>query len=118
MTRQNQFDWPNNFRVSRLIPAVEYINANRQRYLLMQAVNKIVEQYDAIICPNNWGNQSAITNLTGHPAICFPIGYNAQQLPRSITLIGKLYDEASIITVAKAYQNATQWNKEHPALFK
>jgi Asp-tRNA(Asn)/Glu-tRNA(Gln) amidotransferase A subunit family amidase len=118
MTRQNQFDWPNNFRVSRLIPAVEYINANRQRYLLMQAVNKIVEQYDAIICPNNWGNQSAITNLTGHPAICFPIGYNAQQLPRSITLIGKLYDEASIIAVAKAYQNATQWNKEHPALFK
>lgn len=118
MTRQTKFDWPNSFRIARLMPAVEYINANRQRYLLMQAVNKIVEQYDAIICPNNWGNQSAITNLTGHPAICFPIGYNAQQLPRSITLIGKLYDEASIITVAKAYQNATQWNKEHPALFK
>lgn len=118
MTRQTKFDWPNSFRIARLMPAVEYINANRQRYLLMQAVNKIVEQYDAIICPNNWGNQSAITNLTGHPAICFPIGYNAQQLPRSITLIGKLYDEASIITVAKAYQNATQWNKEHPSLFK
>ena len=118
MTRQTKFDWPNSFRIARLMPAVEYINANRQRYLLMQAVNKVVEQYDAIICPNNWGNQSAITNLTGHPAICFPIGYNAQQLPRSITLIGKLYDEASIITVAKAYQNATQWNKEHPALFK
>lgn len=118
MTRQTKFDWPNSFRIARLMPAVEYINANRQRYLLMQAVNKLVEQYDAIICPNNWGNQSAITNLTGHPAICFPIGYNAQQLPRSITLIGKLYDEASIITVAKAYQNATQWNKEHPALFK
>lgn len=118
MTRQTKFDWPNSFRIARLMPAVEYINANRQRYLLMQAVNKVVEQYDAIICPNNWGNQSAITNLTGHPAICFPIGYNAQQLPRSITLIGKLYDETSIITVAKAYQNATQWNKEHPALFK
>jgi Asp-tRNA(Asn)/Glu-tRNA(Gln) amidotransferase A subunit family amidase len=84
----------------------------------MQAVNKIVEQYDAIICPNNWGNQSAITNLTGHPVVCLPIGYNNLQLPRSITIVGKLYDEASILSVAKAYQDATQWNKEHPALFK
>jgi Asp-tRNA(Asn)/Glu-tRNA(Gln) amidotransferase A subunit family amidase len=118
MTRQTKFDWPNSFRIARLMPAVEYINANRQRYLLMQEVNKIVEQYDAIICPNNWGNQSAITNLTGHPVVCLPIGYNSQQLPRSITIVGKLYDEASILSVAKAYQDATQWNKEHPSLFK
>lgn len=100
------------------MPAVEYINANRQRYLLMQAVNKIMEQYDAIICPNFGGNQSAITNLTGHPVICFPTGFNRNQLPSSITLVGKLYDEASILSIAKAYQNATKWNKEHPALFK
>jgi Asp-tRNA(Asn)/Glu-tRNA(Gln) amidotransferase A subunit family amidase len=118
MTRQNKFDWPNSFRVSRLMPAVEYINANRQRYLLMQKVNELVQQYDAVICPNNGGNQSAITNLTGHPVICFPTGFNRNQLPTSITIVGKLYDEATILSVAKAYQNATQWNKTHPLMFQ
>ena len=118
MTRQTKNDWPNSFRIARLMPAVEYINANRQRYLLMQAVNAVVQQYDAIICPNFGGNQSAITNLTGHPVVCFPTGFNRNQLPSSISLVGKLYDEASILSIAKAYQDATQWNKEHPSLFK
>ena len=118
MTRQNKFDWPNSFRVSRLMPAVEYINANRHRYLLMQKVNELVQQYDAVICPNNGNNQSAITNLTGHPVICFPTGFNRNQLPTSITLVGKLYDEATIISIAKAYQNATEWNKIHPTMFQ
>jgi len=36
MTRQGKYDWPNSFRVSRLMSAVEYVNANRHRYLLMQ----------------------------------------------------------------------------------
>ena len=51
MTRQFSFDWPNTFRVSRLIPAVEYINANRHRLLLMQKVNEVINQFDVIICP-------------------------------------------------------------------
>lgn len=118
MTRQGKFDWPNSFRVSRLMPAVEYVNANRHRYLLMQKVNELMQQYDAVICPNFGGNQSAITNLTGHPVIVFPTGFNKLQLPTSITLVGKLYDEATIISIAKAYQSATNWNKLHPTMFK
>lgn len=118
MTRQGKYDWPNSFRVSRLMPAVEYVNANRHRYLLMQKVNELMQQYDAVICPNFGGNQSAITNLTGHPVIVFPTGFNKMQLPTSITLVGKLYDEATIISIAKAYQSATKWNKLHPSLFQ
>ena len=120
MTWQGKYDWPNNFRTDRLIPAVEYINANRHRYLLMQKVNEVINQFDVIICPTRGsGNQGAITNLTGHPVVCAPTGFDKRfNLPTSITFIGKLYDEATLLAVAKAYQDATPWNKLHPDMFK
>ncbi|HEX8357176.1 MAG TPA: amidase [Segetibacter sp.] len=117
MTRQTRNDWPNFFRAARFIPAVEYINANRHRYLLMQEVNKLFAEYDVVICPTWEGNQSAITNLTGHPAICFPNGFSQSSLPTSITLLGKLYSEAILLSVAAAYQNATGWDEMHPKMF-
>ena len=120
MTWQAKYDWPNSFRVARLMPAVEYINANRHRYILMQKVNEVVSQYDVIICPTRGsGNQTAITNLTGHPAVVVPTGFDKRfNVPTSITFIGKLYDEATILSVAKAYQNATGWDEMHPTMFK
>lgn len=120
MTRQGRGDWPNSFRTSRFVPAVEYINANRHRYLLMQQVNEAMKDIDVLICPTRGsGNQGAITNLTGHPVVCVPTGFDKRNnLPTSITLIGKLYDEATILAAAKAYQDATQWDEMHPAMFK
>lgn len=118
MDRQTKDDWPNSFRVSRFIPAVEYINANRHRYLLMQKVNEVIEKYDAIICPTWAGNQVAITNLTGHPAVCMPAGFSKKNLPLSITFIGRLFDEATLLQIANIYQQATPWNKMHPPFFK
>jgi Asp-tRNA(Asn)/Glu-tRNA(Gln) amidotransferase A subunit family amidase len=118
MTRQGKGEWPNYFRAARFIPAVEYINANRHRYQLIQKVNDVIEKYDVIICPTWVGNQAAITNLTGHPAISIPTGFDKNHSPTSITLVGKLYDEATILAIAKVYQDATQWNKMHPEFFK
>lgn len=118
MPRQGKDEWPNYFRAARFIPAVEYINANRYRNLLMQKVNEVFEKYDAIICPTWGGNQNAITNLTGNPAISIPTGFNKNNTPTSITIVGKLYDEASILEVAKVYQDATTWNKMYPGYFK
>ena len=118
LTRQRKGDWPNQFRTSRFIPAVEYINAYRHRYILMQKVNEVIKNYDAFICPTYAGNQVAITNLTGHPAVIFPTGINKNNLPTSITLIGKLYGEAILLAIAKAFQDATEFNKQHPELFK
>ena len=118
MIRQGKGEWPNYFRASRFIPAVEYINTNRYRYALMQQVNDVIEKYDAIICPTWVGNQAAITNLTGNPAISLPTGFNKENTPTSITLVGKLYDEATLLAIAKVYQDATQWNKMHPPFFK
>ncbi len=120
MTQQGKNDWPNSFRVSRLMSAVEYINANRHRYQLMQKVNEALKDIDVLICPTRGsGNQGAITNLTGHPVVCMPTGFDKRfNLPTSITLIGKLYDEASILAAAKAYQQATEWEDMHPPMFK
>jgi Asp-tRNA(Asn)/Glu-tRNA(Gln) amidotransferase A subunit family amidase len=117
LTYQTRMDWPNSFRTSRFIPAADYINANRHRYLLMQEVNKVLNRYDAVICPTWSGNQAAITNLTGNPAICFPTGFNSRHLPSSITLVGKLYNEAALLELAALYQDATEWNTLHPPLF-
>ena len=118
ITRQDKNFWPNSFRVSRFIPAVEYINANRHRYTLMLAMQSFMKEYDVVIVPSFGGNQLPMTNLTGHPAICMPIAMNADGHPNSITLIGNLYDEAAILAVAKAYQDATSFNKQHPPKFK
>ncbi len=120
LTRQTKNDWPNQFRTSRFVPAVEYINAQRHRYILMQKVNEVINQYDAILCPSRGdGNQSAITNLTGHPVVCVPDGFNKKSnTPTGISFVGKLFDEATILLVAKKYQEQTNWDETHPALFK
>lgn len=120
MTMQRKYDWPNSFRVSRLMSAVEYINANRHRFLLMQKVNEAMKDIDVMICPTRGsGNQGAITNLTGQPVVCMPTGFDKRnQLPTSITLIGNLYAEATLLAAAKAYQDATEFNKQHPAMFQ
>jgi Asp-tRNA(Asn)/Glu-tRNA(Gln) amidotransferase A subunit family amidase len=120
LTRQTKYDWPNQFRTSRFVPAVEYINAQRHRYILMQKVNEVINQYDAIICPSRGdGNQSAITNLTGHPVVCVPNGFNKRSnTPTGISFVGKLYDEATILLIASKYQQATNWDETHPLLFK
>jgi Asp-tRNA(Asn)/Glu-tRNA(Gln) amidotransferase A subunit family amidase len=118
MTRQTKNDWPNSFRAARFIPAVEYINANRHRYLLMRNVNNVFRNFDVIICPTYMGNQLSITNLTGHPALCMPNGFNRLNLPTSITFLGKLYGEANLLAVGKAYQDATEFDEMHPPMFK
>jgi len=118
MRQQKKYNWPNGFRVSRFVPAVEYINANRYRSVLIAQLNEFIKQYDVIIVPSFGGNQMAMTNLTGHPVVVLPIGFTADKgLPNSISLIGNLYDEATILAVAKAYQDATDFNKKHPAKF-
>lgn len=115
--RQDKNFWPNNFRSSRFIPAVEYINANRHRFTLMQTVQTFMKSYDVVISPTYAGNQLAITNLTGNPVVCLPIGFSNNGLPTSITFIGNLYDENSILSLAKMYQDATATNKLHPPKF-
>jgi Asp-tRNA(Asn)/Glu-tRNA(Gln) amidotransferase A subunit family amidase len=115
--RQDKGFWPNSFRASRFIPAVEYINTNRYRSLLCNKVQDFMKNYDVVITPTFAGSQLSITNLTGNPVVCMPMGFNTRGTPVSITLIGNLYDEPSILEAAKAYQDKTDHNKKHPAKF-
>lgn len=115
--RQDKNFWPNSFRSARYIPAVEYINANRYRSRLCQQVQAFMKNYDVVIVPTFAGSQLSITNLTGNPVVCMPMGFNQRGLPQSITFVGNLYDEASILEAAKAYQDKTEHNKKHPEKF-
>jgi Asp-tRNA(Asn)/Glu-tRNA(Gln) amidotransferase A subunit family amidase len=117
LTAQKKNDWPNSFRSSRFIPAVEYINANRHRYSLITGFYDFMKDYDVLIVPTFAGRQLAITNLTGYPVVCMPVGFSPSGMPESITLIGNLYDEATILAAARADQDATVFNKKHPEQF-
>jgi hypothetical protein len=76
-----------------------------------------IKDYDVLIVPTFAGNQLSITNLTGNPVVCMPSGFNQRGLPVSITLIGNLYDEASILEAAAAYQSHTDHHLKHPEMF-
>jgi Asp-tRNA(Asn)/Glu-tRNA(Gln) amidotransferase A subunit family amidase len=115
--RQDKGFWPNSFRSARMIPAVEYINANRYRYNLCRDMYNFMKDWDILIVPTFSGRQLSLTNLTGNPVVCMPIGFNTNGNPLSITLLGRLYDEATILAAAKAYQDKTGFNKQHPFKF-
>lgn len=116
LVRQVKNAWPNVFRSSRFIPAVEYINANRVRYTLIQEMQKLFDKVDLYISPSWVGSNLLLTNLTGHPCVVVPNGFSERGTPTSFTFIGKLFDEGTIIAVAKAYQDATDHHKKHPKL--
>ena len=116
MVRQIQNAWPNVFREARFIPAVEYIKANRLRTQLIQEMTKVFEQVDVYVHPS-WASSSLrITNYTGHPCVVLPNGFQENGRPTSITFTGKLFGEATVMEVAKAFQDNTAFHKQHPEL--
>ena len=117
LVRQDKNAWPSFFRVARLIPAVEYIQANRIRNLLIEEMNVLFQQYDAIITPSFGGPQLLATNLTGHPLVVLPNGFNEKGSPTSFSIIGRLFQEGTILAIANAYQKATAFETMRPPLF-
>lgn len=123
LSGQDPGDWPNTFRTSRFIPAVEYLRAQRARVLLMREMDKLMSQWDVFVAPAPGSASLIITNLTGHPAVCLPCGFldvpganngPLQHLPQAIMFTGGLYDEASPLRVALAFEQATKWHTMHP----
>ena len=107
---QSAGDWPNQFRTSRMIPAVEYIRAQRARTLLVRKFEKFMEDWDVLVMPPN--SLLTTTNLTGNPQVVMKCGFTEGakadgakvQVPRSISFLGKIYDEGSPLRVALAYE--------------
>ncbi|MBX2992025.1 MAG: amidase [Bacteroidetes bacterium] len=116
LVRQIKNAWPNVFRSARFIPAVEYIQANRVRYLLIQEMARLMEKVDVYVAPSVEGNNSLVTNLTGHPCVVVPNGFTNENTPASITFIGQLFDEGTLLAFTKAYQDVNDFHLKYPTL--
>jgi Asp-tRNA(Asn)/Glu-tRNA(Gln) amidotransferase A subunit family amidase len=110
----------------RFLPAMEYFNASRVRTLLMQQMARVMEKIDVYVLPFDYADytpnpvatlNTSLTNLTGHPCVVVPHGFNEKGNPTSLTFIGKLFGEAEMLALARAYQQATDWHLKHPKGF-
>jgi Asp-tRNA(Asn)/Glu-tRNA(Gln) amidotransferase A subunit family amidase len=134
LTGQEPFDWPNQFRIARFYSAVDYIQAMRARTLAIAAMEKLFNEVDVIVTPSQ-GIQLQATNLTGHPAVIVPNGIRGDGAPKSendqdgalantggpgtplsLSFLGALYSDARLAAFAKAYQDATSFQLQHPKL--
>ena len=101
---------PRDLRVYHLIPAVDYLQANRERYRLMEEYAKATRGLDAMVAGSvtltGATSLNPITSLTGHPAVAVPTGFRANGTPTGLTLAGRLYDEAGLLVIARVIEQA------------
>jgi len=71
---------------------------------------------DVYVHPTFGGKTLLATNLTGHPSVVLPNGFRQNGTPTSITFTGRLFGEADLLLVAKAYQEETGFHLKHPPL--
>jgi Asp-tRNA(Asn)/Glu-tRNA(Gln) amidotransferase A subunit family amidase len=116
MKQQDADAWPNAFRQRRFVPAVEYLQAQRLRYLLIQDTAKVFDKVDLFLAPSLSGRSLLLSNLTGHPGVVVPNGFTKAGTPTSICFVGRLFGEAQMLAVAKQYQDATDFHRKHPVI--
>lgn len=119
--------------IGALVTGGDLVQAMRVRRKLTCELDAVIGRYDAILCATAasapvpldkvddgpWRRSHPITapfNLTGHPAIAVPAGFSAGGLPLSIQLVGRYFDEARLLGIAHAYEQAHGWHERRPAL--
>jgi Asp-tRNA(Asn)/Glu-tRNA(Gln) amidotransferase A subunit family amidase len=147
MVQQTANAWPNTFRAAQFIPAVDYINANRARALLMRQWWDLFKTVDVIVTPTSGGGQLFQTNLTGNPSVIIPHGFREApplpqpprpdtaraatdtdrttqpavsprpQTPVSLTFLGPLFQDENALALAHAFQVATDHHLKRPPGF-
>ncbi len=117
LTRQIAQAWPNVFRQGQLIPAVEYLRANRLRTLVQRDWNALFDRVDVYVTPSFVGDGLLATNLTGHPQVVVPDGFlSSDGTPVSLSFVGRLFGEDDLLAVAEAFQSATRHHLRRPDL--
>ena len=101
-------------RVFKLVPAVDYIQANRVRMLLMQEFNNAIKDVDVLIAP--WRSINDLTSMTGHPVASVPNGFTKEGIPTGIGFVGSVYGEEKVLALANAYLEKTQFFKKSPTM--
>lgn len=117
LVRQTRGSWPNSFRTARFIPAVEYIQANRVRTMVMGALDAAFDGLDVILTPSYADDVLLMTNLTGHPVTVLPHAFDDEGSPRSFSFLGRLYGDDACLQLAKAWQDTTEFHTRRPPLF-
>lgn len=117
LVRQTRGSWPNSFRTARFIPAVEYIQANRVRTMVMGALDAAFDGLDAVLTPSYADDVLLMTNLTGHPVTVLPHGFTDEGSPKSFSFLGRLYGDDASLRLAKAYQDSTDFHRRVPPQF-
>lgn len=115
----------------------DYQDAVRERGLLGSRMRQFMEGYDLLVTPTlpipaftagqlspagtdrkgkwvNWTPFSYPFNLTQQPAASVPCGFTKQGLPAGLHLIGRMFDDRTVLNVAHAYERATAWHKARP----
>jgi Asp-tRNA(Asn)/Glu-tRNA(Gln) amidotransferase A subunit family amidase len=114
LVQQEAWNWPNQFRAARLIPAVEYLEANRARAMLADAMEELLVKFDAVITPPWTGDTLLFSNFSGHPCVVIPNGPKVGSKPATVCWIGRWFGEASLLRIARACQNETRWHTIPP----
>jgi len=124
--------------VGRFLTATDYVKGQRTRTLMRDDVNAVLGSVDCLLAPTlpipappvtatevriggrRETPRSALTmftrlfNLTGHPVVAVPCGFSPEGLPLSLQLVGRPFDEVTILRLAQAYQDATEWHRRRP----
>ncbi|MFN7977545.1 MAG: amidase [Vicinamibacterales bacterium] len=131
--------WPNFFRMSRFLSAVDYVQADRLRRRVAGEMARIMGEVDLLLVPSLRDEMLTIGNFTGHPSLTFRAGFvevaaarsdwapdpnnplptfnPPRRVPHGVTLIGRLFDEGTIGRVGLAMERAFDVAKERPAGF-
>lgn len=97
--------WPNTFRRSWLVPAVELVQAERLRREAMRRFDDLFDSVDALVSPPYAGSILVVSNATGHPALVQRVGFDAAGHPQAVTFTGRLFDEGTLIRLGRAVED-------------
>jgi Asp-tRNA(Asn)/Glu-tRNA(Gln) amidotransferase A subunit family amidase len=117
MVLQNAGSWPNTFRSAHLISAVDYVQANRARTLLIQNLDALFKNFDIIIVGGTGGQTLAATNLSGHPQAVCPVAVSDTGTWQSVSFIARLWREDLALRMMHAWQTASNAHLLRPPKF-
>jgi len=108
-------------RACQLVTAVDYLQANRRRAVIMQEVARAMGNVDAVMFTaltlDSRTSLNPVMSLTGHPTIAVPNGFRANGTPTGVMFSGHLYREGDLVVLARAWQAATGDAARRPPLF-
>jgi Asp-tRNA(Asn)/Glu-tRNA(Gln) amidotransferase A subunit family amidase len=99
----------------RTVTALDYLQTQRRRQILAREMAELMKDFDMYV---SGSGDIVLTNQTGHPAAVLPYGFSEGERgqPQCTTIIGNLFADDKILSVAHAYQRATHWHERHPKL--